>query len=195
MNISDADVIIIRGAPGSGKSKAAKALARHFPKGARIEVDSLRRMVISVDWTNQAEHINMLSICTSLVTKFLALGYRPVILVDTFSGNKLKRWLRQLHSLDSTLKVQSFALIAAPEVLRSRVENREADGFKDVAVCQKLNSDVVKCLLPFEQLIDTTELTPEQTVSAILSRGLPTGSSAIRDPQRQNATAAGQLVA
>lgn len=69
------DVIIIRGAPGSGKSTLAKLLATHFPNGARVEVDSLRGMVISVDWTNQTEHKNILSLAINVVRDFHALGY------------------------------------------------------------------------------------------------------------------------
>jgi len=168
MNCSNADVIIIRGAPGSGKSQASKCLAAHFPKGVRAEVDSLRAMVISVDWTNQAEHINMLSLAASLVQGFLRLEYRPVILVDTFSGNKLNKFLAELHSFDNSLKVRSFALVTAPEVLRTRLEKRPADKFKDVAICQELNADIMKHLHPTDHLIDNTKLTPEQTSAAIL---------------------------
>jgi hypothetical protein len=165
------DIIVIRGAPGSGKTQASKYLAAWFPRGVRIEVDALRAMVISVAWTNQAEHINILSLSTGLVLGFLSLGYRPVIVVDTFSGNKLMKFLTDIFSRNDSLDVRGVALVTAPEVLKARVENRPEDQFKNLRICQKLNSEVVKYLQPFEQLIDNTSLTPQETARAI-QRGL-----------------------
>lgn len=167
MTSTNPDIIIIRGAPGAGKSQASKCLAAHFQTGARVEVDSLRAMVISVDWTNQAEHIDMLSLSTSVVMGFLQRGYKPVIVVDTFSGDKLTKFLADIYALDNNLDVRSFALVTAPDVLRVRVENRPDDQFKDIGICQKLNSDVMKRLLPVEQLIDNSALTPEETAEVI----------------------------
>ena len=83
MEKTAADIIIIKGAPASGKSHTAKSLSKHFPKGARIEVDNLRNMVISVDWKNQTEHINILNLSANLVNEYLQLGFKPVIVVDT----------------------------------------------------------------------------------------------------------------
>ena len=138
----------------------------------------LRAMVISVDWTNQAEHINMLGLSSSMVHGFLKLGYRPVIVVDTFSGNKLKKFLSDLHVFDSGLDVRSFTIITTPEVLRIRVEKRPTDQYKDIVICQKINSDVMKHFLPVEQLIDNTELTPEETAETIMRQCLGTASNA-----------------
>jgi adenylate kinase family enzyme len=76
------DIIIIRGCPASGKSQTAKKISKSFPKGVRLEVDTLRQMVISVDWTNQQEHINLLQVSTGLVIDFLKLGFSPVIVIE-----------------------------------------------------------------------------------------------------------------
>ena len=167
MTSTNPDVIIIRGAPGTGKTQTSKCLANRFRGGVRIEVDTLRAMVIAVDWTNQAEHISMLSLSTGLVGGFLGRGYRPVIVVDTFSGDKLAKFLAELHLLDESLDVRAFALVSAPDVLRARVETRPAEDFKDICICQKLNTDIVKHLQPLERLIDNTALTPEETAEVI----------------------------
>jgi hypothetical protein len=58
--------------------------------------------------------------------------------------------------------------VTAPEVLRTRLEKRPADKFKDIAICQELNADIMKHLHPTDHLIDNTKLTPEQTSAAIL---------------------------
>jgi len=104
------DIIIIRGAPGSGKSQTAKSLSQFFPKGVKLEVDILRQMVISVDWKNQEEHINMLQVSTGLVHDFLKLGFNPVIVVDTFSGDKINKYLESLYELDKTLSIKLLGL-------------------------------------------------------------------------------------
>ena len=162
------DVIVIRGAPGSGKSVTAKSLAARFGTGARIEVDTLRAMIIPVEWTNQTEHINVLSLATGLVTGFLGFGHRPVIVVDTFSGDKLKGFMTDLMKLQAGIEVLKFALRPDQKVLRSRVEGRPDDRYKDLSVCEKLNDDIAKHLLPDEKLLDNSALTPEETVDVIL---------------------------
>jgi broad-specificity NMP kinase len=169
VNCTDADIIIIRGAPGSGKTQVAKRLGAFFPKGARVEVDALRAMVISVAWTDQEEHISLLSLAIDVVLDFLKLNYKPVILVDTFSGDKLTRFLNELHTRNSKLVVRSFALVTAPDVLKSRIESRVGNQFKDIEICQKLNADVLKFLQHFEQMVDTTQLSPEDVCQIILN--------------------------
>ena len=165
-----ADVIIIRGAPASGKSQAAKNLARFFPKGVKVEVDALRQMVISVDWKNQEEHINLLQVSARLVHDFLKLGFKPVIVVDTFSGDKINKYLKTLNQLDRTLSVKIFGLYVAEDVLKKRLELRSNGEFKDFGICKKLNDDVLKIRHSSEHQIDTTELLPEQTAEKIYGR-------------------------
>jgi predicted kinase len=105
MSLVIPDVIILRGAPGVGKSTLAKELAQHFPKGVRIEVDTLRGMVISVDWTNQQEHKDLLQVAAQLTRQFLGLGFKPVLVVDTFSGDKVKDFLDTVNNPDIGLQV------------------------------------------------------------------------------------------
>ncbi len=167
MSLATPDVIVIRGAPGSGKSQTAKYLAAKLGRGCRIEVDTLRQMIIAVDWTNQAEHRNVLSLATGLVAGFLRLGQRPVIVVDTFSGDKLGNFLADLRAQENSLDVRMFTLAPTPAVLRARVEGRPADQFKDISVCEKLNADILRHLQPGERLVDNSVLTPIETVDLI----------------------------
>lgn len=162
------DVIVIRGAPGSGKSEAAKRLAARLGHGARVEVDTLRAMIVPVDWTNQQEHIAALSLAVQVVAGFLRMGHRPVIVIDTFSGDKLGRFLEDLGTAHAGAAVRAFSLAPNRAALRARVEGRPDGGYKDVRVCEKLNADVPRRLVPGELLIDNSELTPDETADAVL---------------------------
>ena len=114
------DIIILRGCPGSGKSQTAKSLSNFFPKGVRMEVDNIRQMVISVDWKNQQEHIDMLQASTKLVFEFLQFGFNPVIVVDTFSGDKVNKYLDTLYQLDNNLSIKIFGLFTTADELKRR---------------------------------------------------------------------------
>jgi len=154
------DIIILRGSPGSGKSQTAKSLSKLFPKGVRMEVDTIRQMIISVDWKNQQEHIDMLHASTKLVFEFLQFGFSPIIIVDTFSGDKIKRYLETLYSLDEKLKIKIIGLYTTDEELKNRLDKRTNEEFRDFPICKKLNDDVLKWKQDNELQINTTGLTP-----------------------------------
>lgn len=175
------DIIIIKGAPGAGKSQASKALVKHFPKGVRVEVDTLRAMVSAPDWKNQAEHIGVLSISRDLALGFLRLGFGPVIVVDTFSGDKLNKYLADLRDENSNVLVRAFALVASLEELRKRLDARPADEFKDLAISAKLNSYLLKHTHTQEELIDTSAMSPSEVANRILAQvGDETGDGKIK---------------
>jgi hypothetical protein len=161
------DIIIIRGCPASGKSQTAKSLSHYFPKGIRLEVDTLRHMVISVDWKDQQEHINLLQISTGLVHDFLRLGFSPVIVVDTFSGDKINKYLDTLNQLDKEFSIKIFGLFTTDAELKRRLDLRKDEEFKDFPICKKLNEDVLKWKHYSEYQIDTTRLSPTQTADKI----------------------------
>ena len=164
------DIIILRGAPASGKSQTAKSLAKFFPKGVRLEVDTLRQMVISVDWKNQEEHIKMLQVSTRLVFDFLKLGFSPVIVVDTFSGDKINKYLENLYQLDKNLSIKIFGLYTTDDELRKRLDLRSNEEFQDFGICKKLNDDVLKIKYETEFQIETTGLLSTQTAEIIYGK-------------------------
>lgn len=175
------DIIILRGCPGSGKSQTAKSLSNFFAKGVRMEVDNIRQMVISVDWKNQQEHIDMLQASTKLVFEFLQLGFSPVIVVDTFSGDKVNKYLDTLYQLDNNLSIKIFGLFTTYEELQRRLELRSDPEFRDFTICKKLNDDVQKIKYNNEFQINTTGLSPTQTAEIIY--GQVTSESLILKPK------------
>ena len=174
-------MIVLRGAPASGKSETAKCLARLFPTGAKVEVDTLRQMVISVNWKNQAEHINLLQLSTGLVHDFLKFGFRPVIVVDTFSGDKIKGFLDGLHQRDQTLSIKLFALYVSEDELRRRLELRSNGEFRDFEISKRINDDVLGIKFDAELQIDTTGNLPTQIAEVIFGqcKSLPSPRSGI----------------
>lgn len=163
------DLILLKGAPGVGKSAVAKCLSIYFASGARIEVDVLRKMVIGVKWTDQAEHRAVLTLGAQLAAGFLRSGFCPVILVDTFSGDKVDDFLNAFRAEHPQGKVCVIGLYASDDVLRARVLNREADGFRDLAVSMRINGEVVRDARSFEKLIDTSGLSPTEVAQAVLA--------------------------
>lgn len=167
MQATKIDIIILRGCPASGKSQTAKSLSLSFPKGVRLEVDTLRQMVISVDWKNQQEHINMLQVSTGLVHDFLTLDFSPIIVVDTFSGDKINKYLETLYELDNALSIKIFGLFTTDNELKRRLDLRTNAEFKDFQICKQLNDDVIKWKHENEFQVDTTGLSPTETAEKI----------------------------
>lgn len=177
MSTNKIDILIIRGAPASGKSQTAKSLTKYFPKGVRMEIDNLRSMVISVDWTNQSEHINILNLSTRLVNDFLQLGFSPVIIIDTFSGDKIVNYHKMLKSINNELIIETFGLYTNEEKLKIRLDMREDNFFKDFSICKKLNADTVKFKFENEIQIDTTDLISDNTAKKIYEEIMKNTSS------------------
>jgi len=126
-------------------------------------------MVTSVDWTNQAEHRAVLALGARLAAGFLRSGFAPVILVDTFSGDKLNGFLAAFQEEYPQGRVCVTVLHASESVLRDRVLNREGDGFRDVQVSTRLNNDAIRDLRPFEHVINTSGYSPAEVAMTILA--------------------------
>jgi len=135
-----------------------------------MEVDTIRQMVISVDWTNQQEHINLLQASTKLVYEFLQFNFNPVIVIDTFSGDKINRFLAELFKLDKELSIKIFGLFTSDDELKKRLDTRRNGEFRDFAICKKLNDDVLKFKRKSEYQLDTTGLSPTQAAVKILAQ-------------------------
>lgn len=156
MHPIDIDIIIIKGAPASGKSSIAKALAKFFPKGIRMEVDNLRSMVVSVEWTNQKEHINILNVSTKLCYEFYNSGFKPIIIIDTFSGDKINAYYENLKLLKNDWNIKIFGLYVDEIEIKSRLALRKEDKFKDFAISKKINEDTLRFRHKEEYQINTS---------------------------------------
>lgn len=162
------DVILIRGAPGVGKSATAKEIAVRLGRGARVEVDSLRAMITGVSWTDQRTHIAVLSLAADVAAHFLRLGCCPVVVVYTFSGDKIERFLQEVRHAAPDATIRIVSLVPTWAALKDRLERRPTDGYRDLSICERLNSEMALTLLPGELLIDNSERTAEACADLIL---------------------------
>ncbi len=160
---SKVELLIVRGAPGAGKSTAVRLLRKMIPGGAIIEVDALRAMIAAVQWVNTEQHWIALDHARLLSQSFAAKGLRPVVLVDTFSRGKLTAFVA---TLDLTYRVASLFLDEAE--LINRVNGRPEGGFKDIEACRVLNAEVASNRYEHERLIDVTNLQPSAVAEALL---------------------------
>lgn len=167
MSFTNTDIIIIKGAPASGKSQTAKELSKYFPEGVRMEVDKLRSFVISVDWTNQIEHFKILNLSANLALEFINLGFKPIIIIDTFSGDKLNSYYEKLKTLNTSWLIRPFGLYTTEQELKNRLEKRSRDQFINFTITKKLNEDTLKYRHDKEYQIDTTNLESKETAKII----------------------------
>jgi hypothetical protein len=132
-----------------------------------------------VDWTNQAEHRSLLSLSAQLAAGFLRSGFAPLILVDTFSGDKIDGFLDAFRSESPLSRVLVAVLHASEGVLRERVRNRDADGFSNIDIALRINQEVVRDVRPLKMLLDSSDLAPADVAATILTlaRALPVGTS------------------
>ncbi len=143
INYSHNDIILIRGAPTAGKTQLSKNLIKYYDKGVRIEIDTLRAMVIKPKWTNQIEHKRILNLSIKLVEGFLIMQFSPIIIVDTFSGNKQNGYIKLLKENIPAVQIYRIGLFADKETIIKRVAERNVDEFKDVECCIKLNNEII----------------------------------------------------
>jgi broad-specificity NMP kinase len=167
----DTDIIIIRGAPGIGKTELGKYLSKSkfFSKGVKVEIDALRSMIIDVHWTNQDEHVNVLHLSTKLVCDFLSFGYSPIIVIDTFSGNKISKYIDDILFINSKLYIKIFSLYASDEELVKRIDSRDVNGFKNISISKHINRYIQENMCIGEFKIDTTNLSQNEISEIIIN--------------------------
>lgn len=160
------DVVLVRGAPGAGKSTLGRRLRKGLTGAAVVEVDDLRAMLTQVDWTSRHHHDQALQGAFALVGGYLSAGLRPIILIDTLSRSRhaqVRAWLeREGH------RYHSFSLWVEPSVLRTRLDQRES-GFREWEPSAVLNAEVLATRWPHETMIDAGALGPEAVAELVLS--------------------------
>lgn len=165
--MTDLDVLILRGAPGVGKSTLGRGLRRQLDHGSVIEVDDIRGMLASVDWTSRIHHDIALSVALDALLSFVRVEVRPVVLIDTFSRSRLQGVQSRLS--EAELRHHTLSLWLEPELLAARLGERKS-GFCDWEPSRVLNEEARTNRYPNEEFIDTTRITPEDVLAIAQAR-------------------------
>ena len=157
-------IFIVRGAPGIGKTTLGILLRSKFTNGVIIDVDSIRRVVVSDRFEpfNDIPYIHSLTVVAEMVCTYHGFGYDPIIVIDVFASTLLTHFLNQLSGWSYDI----INLIADDKILLARMAARE-QGFVDLKLAASIN-DSIKGNVSSEQLFfDTTVLGPGEVLIAV----------------------------
>ena len=171
--MNNARFIIIRGAPGTGKSVAARQLAAHFPNGATIEVDWIRRSMNGIIWHNHQQHFDAIHVMAAMAHAFVDRGYCPIVIVDTLGFGSLELALDAL----AAKSIGIYSLICDPLPLAIRLWRRSG-GFRDIRKAQRFNAHIQSVANGGSEVINTASASPQRVCQRILELELGGGTDA-----------------
>jgi hypothetical protein len=168
-DIRGADLILVRGAPGVGKTMLSHLLVSAFPKAAAVELDSFKGIVSFPDGIDRARYRKIQESAWKACRSYLEDGYRPVIVVDTFSSEILWEFLAMVHQSPTTYSRVIITLVCDPGVLEMRLHGRQSS-----ESCTRpslaINEDMRTWRLFDELLVDTTARTPGEVLAVVLGK-------------------------
>jgi adenylate kinase family enzyme len=181
------DLIVIRGAPGVGKSTLSENLKKYFPDGIGIETDTLRKMINRSEWfpstvLNGSTHhcdeqgIHGIEAAGAVGRSYLANGYRPVLIVDTFTIPHYNKIESFIHESQPAISYYIFALYCTDKELVSRLSRRmfltrftgRGTVFFDRESAIGMNEEVRNHRYSNETFIDTTGRSPKSVLNEAL---------------------------
>jgi predicted kinase len=163
-------IYLISGIPGAGKTTVSRLLAGRFKRGVHIESDALQKLIVTGGLWPQEEPLEearrQLALrgkhTCLLADSFFEAGFTPVI-DDVVIGSRLEEFRTHLRS-----RPLRFVLLTPRiEVVRDRDAGRDKHVFD---IWGHLD-DVAREETPRVGLwLDSSDMTAEETVAAILER-------------------------
>lgn len=156
-------IIFLNGSMNAGKSTVAKLLVKELPNTALLEIDSLREMI---DWMplDQSIPINLEN-AVSVIKNFVAGGLN-VVVPYPLSQKNYDYMLEKLKDLD--IKIYVFTLAPKLEKVLTNRGTRELENSEKDRI--KYHYDIGIHNPNFGEIIDNSELSPEDTAKIILNK-------------------------
>ena len=162
------DLIILGGAPGSGKSTIGELLREQqgFPL---IEFGWLRQGHLNNQWSNASDEEEQMAfenlIFIFIINNYWKRGYKNIIVTDLQED--------AIKTLAETFKDKKYKIISLvisdDEELKKRVLGERDSGFRNVQEATEWNRELIEReSLPSETKIDNTHNDPVVTVQKIL---------------------------
>jgi chloramphenicol 3-O-phosphotransferase len=172
MNLQIPGVFVITGAMASGKSTIAQLLTERFERGVHLRGDTFRRMIVTgreeflPNPSQEAIHQLQLryQISASVADMYVKAGFN-VVVQDIIVGPMLKEFI------DSIQSNPVYLVVLSPDekTIKQREETRGKTGYGVWTVSQ-LNQMLQIDTPKVGMWLDTSDLTPEETVEQILTR-------------------------
>jgi hypothetical protein len=161
------DVVLIRGAPGIGKSTLGELLRQSPELGAVIDLDEIRGMIAGelFEAHENVHYLEAVGATSRLIKSLLIEDLRPVVVVDVLAHEPLEV---MLMGLDAT-RILIASLYMTDEGLAERMASRHS-GYVNLPVAAAVNKEIRLSRHKGELALDVTGLTPYQVKHRIMSR-------------------------
>ena len=157
-------IIFINGSCNSGKSTITKLLSEKLGNTAKLEIDDVRAMI---DWMplEQSIPINLQN-AISLIKNFSSNSLN-VVIPYPLSQKNYEHIMNQLKDVNT--KIHHFTLAPRLEkILTNRTGQRELDDWERNRI--KYHYEIGLHKPSFGEIIDNSDLTPEETTNYIISK-------------------------
>lgn len=166
-------VIVVTGVMAAGKSTVAQLLAERLERSVHLRGDSFRRMIVSgaAPITPQgggamiAELALRYRISSMVADTYADAGY-TVVVQDIIGGPDLPAYVSSVRSRPLSVVV----LAPRPEVVARREAGRPKSGYVDGWTVGDLDAAFRRETPRLGLWLDTSEQTPDETVTEILKR-------------------------
>jgi adenylate kinase family enzyme len=161
------DIIVISGAPGSGKSTISKLLWEKLNKPPIIDFGKLREFHLDLEWSNanKIEENMTFENLIFIINNYIKYKYNHIIIHD-FTDTRICRISEFFNNMNYVI----FSLtLENDEELEKRVLSERDSGWKNYMASIEWNKKLKeRKVLPNEYKVDNTHNNPEKTVENIL---------------------------